>query len=432
MERIRPRRRAALLVAAAAALVAAGCTAEKKDDAKASGAPAAPPAAKVAPGVTDDAIKIGVVYPDLSSVKQFMKIDHGDYEAAYKAVIGRINDAGGINGRKIVPVFGAVNVASPAAAQETCVKLTQDEKVFAVVGTLNANEPLCYAQTNKTAVVGGPLTAKNYAEAQAPWFATERGGDEVGDSVDLFTANNALAGKKVAVIGVVNEQSLVNEIVVPSLQKQGVTPVETAIMDASFRDPAAVSQQLGVFIQKFQASGADTVVVVGGMGGEFPKQLEKTSYRPRLLFTGFNQAATYTGDAAAHDFDGVLKDAAALTAATKWDEPTNQACLTDIETRVPELKGKLTVDPATMPAGEPTPQTSAGSACLYLTLFQAIADKAGKDLTYESFQNAGFTLGPLQLPGFVDKADYTRQTPHGAIPMHLARYSPQQKKFVLP
>uniref|UniRef100_UPI003F531081 ABC transporter substrate-binding protein n=1 Tax=Yinghuangia sp. YIM S10712 TaxID=3436930 RepID=UPI003F531081 len=341
-------RRASVLLTAVAALILSGCAAESKDDSdnpSASGGPVAPPpAGNTAPGVTADSIKIGVVYPDLSAVKQFMKIDHGDYEASYKAVIDKINEAGGINGRKIVPVFGAVNVASPAAAQETCVKLTQDEKVFAVVGTLNANEPMCYVQTNKTAIVGGPLTAKNYAQAQAPWFSDMRGGDEVGEAMGLFTENNALAGKKVAVVGVVNEQSLVNEIVLPALQKQGITPVETGIMDASFRDAAAVSQQLGVFIEKFQSARADTVVVVGGMGGEFPKQLEKTSYRPRLLFTSTSTAATYTGDAAKHDFDSVLANSVAMGLNAQWSEPTVQACVTDIEARIPELKGKLTVD----------------------------------------------------------------------------------------
>uniref|UniRef100_UPI003F529870 hypothetical protein n=1 Tax=Yinghuangia sp. YIM S10712 TaxID=3436930 RepID=UPI003F529870 len=105
-----------------------------------------------------------------------------------------------------------------------------------------------------------------------------------------------------------------------------------------------MAQQTGVFMQKFQAAGADTVVVVGGMGGEFPKAVEKTDYRPRLLFTGASQVATYTGDAAQHNYDSVLANAAALSFHAKWSEPTMQACVTDIEARIPELKGKLTVD----------------------------------------------------------------------------------------
>ncbi|GAA4990756.1 hypothetical protein GCM10023205_73030 [Yinghuangia aomiensis] len=426
----RTRRNTAVLLAAVGALVLAGCTAEKKDDAKSTGSgPAAPPAPKTAPGVTADTIKIGITYPDLESVKAFVSIDHGNYEAAYNALIKKINDAGGINGRKIVPVFGKINLISPAAAQETCVKLTQDEKVFAVLGNFNGDEPLCYVQTNKTAAIGGQLTAKRYAQAQAPWFADMRGGDEVADAMALFNANNGLAGKKVAVISNVNEQAVMKDTVIPALQKLGVTPVETAVLDAPAQDPAAVGQQTGVFIQKFQSSGADTVVVVGSMGASFPQVLEKTKYRPRLLFTDLLQVQAYA-NTPGHDFS-TMADAAALGLNSQWSEASNQECMNTIEAANPDVKGKLTVDPASLPAGTPTPQVAPNVACRNLALFKAIADKAGKDLTYETFQNAGFTLGSFQDPGYADKSTYAQAAPHGAIPARLWAWDSTAKKFLL-
>ncbi|WP_436791601.1 ABC transporter substrate-binding protein [Yinghuangia sp. YIM S10712] len=427
MTPLRSRRRIAAVLATAAALVAAGCAAEDKDDTS-NAASGAPSIAAVAPGVTADTVKIGVVYPDLTAVKHILKSDHGDYEATYRALIKKINDAGGISGRKIEPVFGAINVASPAAAQETCVKLTQDEKVFAVIGTLNANEPLCYVQTNKTAVIGGPLTAKNYGQAQAPWFSDQRGGDEVGPGIDLF--KEALAGKKVAVVGVVNEQSLVQDIVVPALRKLGVTPVETGILDANFRDAAAVAQQTGVFIQKFEASGADTVVVVGGMAASLPKELEKTDYRPRLLFTNTNTIGAYINDTAQHDYT-TMTNAIAIAPNLDWNEPQLQECIATVEAAIPDLKGKLT-DPNLLPAGTtPTPQVSLDGACRNVALFKAIAAKAGKDLNHQTFQQAGFSLGAFPLPRFVDKANYSKDAPHGAIPPVLWKYEPTTRKFVL-
>ncbi|MGA4544184.1 ABC transporter substrate-binding protein [Uniformispora flossi] len=428
----RARRRTAVLLAAASALVLAGCTAEKKDDAATtgSGGPAAPPVSKAAPGVTADTIKIGITYPDLDSVKQFVSIDHGPYEAAYNALVKKINDAGGVNGRKIVPVFGKINLISPAAAQETCVKLTQDEKVFAVLGNFNGDEPLCYVQTNKTIAVGGQLTAKRYAQAQAPWFSDLRGGDEVADGMALFNAGNSLAGKKVAVLSNVNEQGVMKDTVIPALQKLGVTPVETGVLDAPAIDAAAIGQQTGVFIQKFQASGADTVVVVGSMAASFPQVLEQTKYRPRLLFTDVLQVQAYANDKGKHDYS-TLTDAAALGLNAQWGDPANQECMTTIEAAVPEMKGKLTVDPATLPAGTPTPQVSASVACRNLTLFKAIADKAGKDLNYETFQNAGFGLGSFQDPGYADKATFSQAAPHGAIPARLFTYDPAARKFTV-
>ncbi|MEU8139900.1 ABC transporter substrate-binding protein [Streptodolium elevatio] len=424
----RARHSAVLALAAAAALVVTGCTAEKKDDATSpSGAPAAPPAPKIAPGVTADTIKLGITYPDVESVRQYVNLDYGNFEVAYNALIKKINDNGGINGRKIVPVYGKINLISPAAAGETCVKMTQDEKVFAALGNFNGDEPLCYVQTNKTATIGGQLTAKRYATAQAPWFAYWRGGDELGDGISQFAANNALAGKKVAVISNINEQAVMKDTVIPALQKLGVTPVETAVLDAPAQDPAAVGQQTGVFIQKFQASGADTVVVVGSMGASFPQVLEQTKYRPRLLFTDVGQANGYVGDKAKHDFT-TLNDAAGLGFDVKWDDPAIKDCVSTIEAAAPELKGKL-VDPATVPGGQPTPGSSASIACMNLGLFKAIADKAGKDLNYETFQNAGFNLGAYQVPTYVDPATYTRDTPHGAMPPHLYKFNPATQKF---
>lgn len=426
----RSRRRTVVLFAAAAGLVLAGCTAEKKSDTSGSPSSGGPAdVAAVAPGVTADSIKVGIVYPDLSAVKQFTKTDHGDYEATFNALIKKINDAGGIHGRKIVPVFGAINVASPAAAQETCVRLTQDEKVFAVVGAFNANEPLCYVQTHKTAVIGGPLTTKKYAQAQAPWFSDQRGGDELTDAMALFNNAGALAGKKVAVVGVVNEEAFVKETVIPALQKLGAAPVETGIVDANFMDAVATAQQMGVFIQKFQAAGADTVVVAGGTGGQFPKELEKTSYRPRLLFTNTSTVGTYINDSAKHDYS-TMNDALAVALNTQWSEAGIQECVATVEAADPNLKGKLT-DPQTLAPGSPQPQVSVDTACRTLGLFKAIAEKAGKDLNYETFQNAGLSLGSYQSPRLVDKANYTRENPHGAIPAVLWKYDPATRKFVL-
>ncbi|WP_436791852.1 ABC transporter substrate-binding protein [Yinghuangia sp. YIM S10712] len=420
-----------MAITAVAAVIATGCAGEKNDDApSATGSTVVPPAPDVAPGVTEDSIKVGITYPDLSSVKQFMNIDHGDYEVVYRALIQKINADGGINGRKIEPVFGKINVVSPATAQEACRQLTQDAKVFAAIGSFNADESLCYVQADKTAVVGGPLTAKYYAQAQAPWFSYDRGGDEVADGIELFAQNGAFAGKKVGVVGVVNEQSLVKDVVVPALQRRGVTPVQTAILDASLRDPAAVAQRTDAIIRQLQAAGADTIVVVGGMGQAFPVQLEKTGYRPRLLFTNLSTAEIYTGDNAQHD-RGVLTNAAALGPLIRWDEPDIRRCVATVEAAVPTLRDKLYTDARTLPAGSPTPQVAVETACRALTLFTGIATKAGRDLTYASFQKAGFTLGPLRIASYVDPADYSRDTPHGAIPPRTYTYDPEANKFQL-
>src|SRR5207342_2016686 len=82
-----------------------------------------------APGVSKDEIKIGVTYPDLDAIRDVTDISHGDYKTTYNAVIDDLNKKGGVNGRKVVPVFAPINPIGTAPAQEACLKLTEDEKV---------------------------------------------------------------------------------------------------------------------------------------------------------------------------------------------------------------------------------------------------------------------------------------------------------------
>jgi len=427
---LRSLRCTALLLAVCATVIATGCSAQKTDHGKVQAqvsAFPAPPVSNISPGVTDREIKIGIVYPDLASVRQFVNIDQGDYEGAYNALIKDINSKGGIDGRMIVPVYGKINLLSPGAAQETCLKLTQDEKVFAVLGSFNGDEPLCYVQANRTATIGGQLTARRYALAKAPWFSFLRGGDEVADGIALFNSNHELTGKKVAVISNVEGRAVMNETVIPALHRIGVTPVQTGVLDAPASDAAAVNQQIGVFVEKFQAAGADTVVVVGSMGAGFPPVLEHTQYRPRLLFTDLGQVSAYTGDKGKHDFS-TLTNAEALGLNGPWITGGTRECVATVEAANPSLKGKI-VDPSTVPAGSPQPGVSLAAACQNLKLFTAIARKAGKDLNYQTFENAGFSLGSVEIPGFGDAATYTRDTPHGDIPARVFKYNPATHKF---
>lgn len=70
-------------------------------------------------------------------------------------------------------------------------------------------------------------------------------------------------------------------------------------------------------------------------------------------------------------------------------------------------------------------------ACRFLTLFTAIAEKAGRDLTYQSFERAGFSLGDFQVPGYIDKSNYSQNTPDGDLPLHRYNYDSTRRRFVL-
>src|SRR5271169_6366724 len=68
-------------------------------------------------GVTPTSIKLGITYLDAAAIRNIVNIDPGNYHVAYTALIDQINAKGGINGRKIVPVFEAIDPigTTPAA-----------------------------------------------------------------------------------------------------------------------------------------------------------------------------------------------------------------------------------------------------------------------------------------------------------------------------
>ncbi|MCK9902653.1 hypothetical protein CC117_26600 [Parafrankia colletiae] len=431
----RARRYGSLLLATATALTLAACSVESDDDNDTPGTGGtaaevypAPPAPATATGVTADSIKIGFVYPDLEKVKQYVDVDHGDYQAVFQALVDEVNEDGGIAGRRIEPVYGAVDVLSPAGASETCVKLTEDEKVFAVLGSLNAEDVTCYVQTHKTLVVGGDLTAERYAKAQAPWVSDLRGGDELGEGLQQFIDNGALSGKKLAVVAYRDDQAVLDKVVLSSLRAKNIPVTETGVLDADTTDPAAVSSQLNVFIQKFQSAGVDTVLLVGGSQAQFPAEIQKGSYRPRLLFANASTASSYVLGSRGGDLSA-LDNALALGQATNY-APANNPCVSTVEAALPQTRGKI-IEPALTPSGEPAWGTSEAAACRYLTLFRAIAEKAGKDLTYKSFQDAAFSLGDFRLPTVVDEATYSRESPAGNIPPRILPWNPERKAFLL-
>ena len=443
------RRPLALAAAAAAAAAAlAGCSVTSSSTAStpsspagassapASGAPStqAPSSADAsqfgdaAPGVTASTIKIGVVYPDYASLAQYgLNINQGSFPDAYNALIAKINAAGGVDGRKIVPVYGEYSLLNPAAATQTCVQLTDDDKVFAVLGVFESDtQALCYVQTHKTAVLGSAISNADYALAQAPWFALDHGSDDAGSAIDTLVATGKLSGQKVAVIALQQDELSMNQSAIPALKAKGITPVATAVITASTSDTTALGGQVTVAVQKFQAAGATTVIIVGGLATEYPPIEARTSYRPTLMFTSALDASS--GSASARVPVAVYKNALAADIASDFSDPANQACMQTMEAAHPNLKGKL-INPVLVKSGDPAYANSVEDACTGLALLTDIAGKAGQDLNYSTFQQAGVTLGKTHIPGYSADADFTPSTPYGDLPFGLFTFDPSTSEF---
>lgn len=399
------RRYLAILIGAVA--LVAGCTAADDDDAasEASGdstttGGSADDEAIVddrAPGVAEDTVRVGVPYVDFSSLRERgVTINHGDYETAYQSVADAINDDGGIHGRTIELTFGPVDPSVDATTQETCTRLTQDDPVFVAVGRFVGDDVLCYVSVGETAVIGGTMSAERLEEANAPWYTTDSGEDLQTDAARFLADEGHLDGA-VAVVGMAVEQSLVEQSIVPALEDQGVDLVETALIDAPSDDTAANTAAARTIAERFEASGADTVVVAGTAPQPFNLGLAQTGYRPQLAFTNTASVDSYI-NADGSDLS-ILEDAVAASYYGPADDQLELPGVTAECFEIQRAAGLVINRPSTVPEGEPNQFAASYYACQQLYLLRAILEAAGPELDYGTFQTAGNQLGEVELPG---------------------------------
>jgi ABC-type branched-subunit amino acid transport system substrate-binding protein len=370
--------------------------------------------------VTKDAIKIGVSYVDLAAVRAAgINRDHGDYEKAYQTVIDDINANGGVNGRKIVPVFVGIDPIGTDPAQQACVQLTEDEKVFAAIGQFQGDAPICYLEQHETPIVGGSVTAENLARAKAAWYTLDPSEADLGLLVDALAKDGAFKGK-VGVVAAAVEESSAEDIVLPALKKNEIKPV-VAINNAPTGDIPAGETETDAILQRFEADGVKTILAVGQTISQIAQRLAETDYRPRLVATNQGNFAAYVNSPGADK--SVLEGAITGGPGFAYDDPD----LTTCRDKVAKATGKTMVE---FPEpGAPSYRTSADTACRYMALFVELAEAAGKKPTTASFAKAGQKAGSVTVPGSGSIA-YDPKTHTFAQPVYLARYDPASQQLV--
>ena len=86
-------------------------------------------------GVTAETITIGVSYLDIDQLVQLSisPATWGDQELVIQALVDDINNRGGINGRRVEVVMDKYSPIGTTEAEAACLRLTEDNEVFAVL-----------------------------------------------------------------------------------------------------------------------------------------------------------------------------------------------------------------------------------------------------------------------------------------------------------
>lgn len=419
-----------LALAVAALVVLVGCTSGDDDAASPSDdtvaerdTPTGP-----SPGVTDDTIKVGITYLDFEPIKDLTSVRHGDYEGAYRALIDDLNGRGGIHGRTIEPVFAGVSPIGTDSADAACVKLTEDEDVFVVLGFFQADTVLCVAETHQTALIGGTMNDERIERAKAPWFTTEYGGDADQDAIRALAEAGDFDGA-LAVVATTQGEPALRSQAEPLLEDLGIEPIETAVIDAPENDAAAQNAAVQTIAERFRASGVEKVLVYGQAGLTWANGAADLDYRPQLLFT--NTAVLAYSDDPSKDvalLDGAVLGGHWLGETDSFD-PWLENCFAMIEAATGEEL--LTVDEA-LAQGVPNNFVAATVACNNVALLEAILEAAGEDLNYGTFRQAGEGLGDIQLlPGGPTYHFGPPPSTDGDGPIYVFGWDAAERRFLL-
>ncbi|MGP0032714.1 MAG: ABC transporter substrate-binding protein [Acidimicrobiales bacterium] len=352
-------------------------------------------------GVTSTSIKLGITYLDAAAIRDVVNIDPGDYPVAYTTLIDQINAEGGINGRKIVPVFEPINPIGTSPAATACTTLTENDKVFAVIGFFQPADTACYIDTHDTPIIGATLSNAESAQAKAPWFNNiVSDNDLIPKEMAAFDHEGVFAKKKVAVVGDTSDKAEV-DLVLPVLHKLGVDVVQTATNSVPDNDQTATNSEYSLIALKFKDAGANVVIAVGDAGVSWTEALKanQSNYLPRLIVPDYSDLYTVVsskGNYSDAELNGALTAGGTPPPAVEWNDPAMRRCVATIHAAEPKA---VINDPVTATASTPITWNAPESACQQLALFEDIVKAAGKTLNNATFNRGGESLTHVTLPG---------------------------------
>ena len=243
-------------------------------------AAAAPLQAQNTPGVTENEILIGSCSA-LEGPSHFLGTET---VAGAKAYFAMINDAGGVDGRKLKLI--SYDDSYDPAKTEACFNRLMEQKVFALgffVGTPTAVKYVPMAESNKIPLVGLFTGAQTLYTPLRHWVVNVRASyfDETREQIDGMWGT--LGYKKIGVIYPEDAfGSAVLEGVKAALKTHGAEPVAVG----SYQRQTA---QVGGAIDTVKAANPDAVVVVGPSNTVAPilQQSHAKGWKPLFLTVSF-------------------------------------------------------------------------------------------------------------------------------------------------
>jgi ABC-type branched-subunit amino acid transport system substrate-binding protein len=361
------------------------------------------------PGVTADSVKVGITLVNFDLIKDLPDVSEVrlDQEKIYQAYIDYINAHGGIAGKKIVPVYKLYLPVGSAGLITVCTALTEDDNVFATIGTYydtSGDAQLCMAKQHKRVLLTFDLNQGTIKQAPPGLIVTPGNTPEraVKIMLDLLEKEHKLDGKTVGVMGNASSANVVNQTIVPELKKLGVKTGAVGILSISDTDTTTPQSQLDSLIERWKTENVDTVFISSKEAAALQFVQKVRAQLPDVQLLGDDATVLTNGQGATLDkikpnpYEGII--VAAGPTHKEYENGPNWAYCKKI---YKEQTGKDAPGPDdVIPYKGSTTKTigtygTINDACQLLSMFQDIGNKVGKWLNNDNWVNTVNNYGEI-------------------------------------
>ena len=350
-------------------------------------------------GVTAETITIGYSYLDFDELVDLGLAPQGwgDQEATFQAVVDDINANGGVLGRSIEVIYEPYSALGTAVAEEVCLRLTEDNEIFAVLGGfVGPAEPAntCIVGRGETILVGGVQNEERLSEATVPWVTDRPVRTRQADVLaSLLTTEGELDGRSIAIVASIDAED-VRDDVATVFTDAGSEPVDVLQSEAPVGDFVAEDASWATLAERIRGSGADTVLLVGNPSAGI-RNVASQGLDVDILVLDQESLTSLGTSVTLEDARGALA-AAPITGQELFEDESMAVCLDAFAAGQPDV---TITPPAELEEGVEDVFRGLSFGCRFLKLFELIATEAGADLTNESFAEAISGLTQFSLPG---------------------------------
>lgn len=262
-------------------------------------------ASTAAPGVTAHSISVAFPISNLTALAGQLgfssDIEFSQQKQEVNTFVNDINQSGGINGRKIKPVFANFDPTNESDMRSLCKDWTEGSgAVFAVLdgmGAWTGDNQLCIAQEGHTPLISAWSTVSSWTSMGAPYLWWTGPSQNVilqtlvqwGEAQGYINATHkigVLAGSRAS------DQAALKDALLPALKQAGVEHPVVQTIDADPSDSAQTGSQAPLAVQTFHSDHVDTLIPLVPFNVMFPflQAQSQQNYYPRLLLSDYEQS----------------------------------------------------------------------------------------------------------------------------------------------